>query len=319
MKFIILALLLIEQCFAIDFRDAYKGKIKLDVKNVPIEYKILIDSINHYTLSKEDKNDLLSSVVISDTYFSQIPKKELFILTKMEIYKTILSFYKSSEYKSLRVDQRVINDLTKKATQLKDEIHPFSHWILNAVIRDLSKIIKYKYYQTYLTQKAQNKKLRNIELLKLDKKITLLTPWIRTFLRSNAEEINLSLRPLHFRLVNKLAFLSKTIFQTTSFESSPKVNDLNSLVLFKYSRELTTRESTLKKIDDVIGNIELFPTKSETETKVSELPKPSNDWFPQDDMEPLKVRKSDLFPKPDPNYKKPESLPEPVNDWLLDI
>lgn len=319
MRYLLIFLILTVSTFATDFRDAYKGKINLSVTGMPSEYQILISSINHYALSKEDKDELLSNIVISDTFFSKIPKKELFILSKMEIYKTVLSHFKTSQYKPLRVDQKVINDLEKISVASADDIHPFSLWVLKALIKDLKIIIRYKYYQTYLTQKAQSKKLQNIELLKLDRKVTLLTPWIRTFKLSSPEEINLLLRPLHFKIIKRLAFLSKTIYQTTSFEKEPALSTLESLTMFKYSRELTNQESTLKKIDDVIGNIELFPKKDENNTSITKLPEPSNDWIPEDDMLPLKVKKSELFPKPDPNYIKPETLPEPVNDWLLDI
>ncbi|WP_044557155.1 hypothetical protein [Halobacteriovorax marinus] len=314
----LIALIFIFNINAVDFRDAYKGKINLSVKDMPTEYKILIESINHYPLSKEDKDDLLSNIVMSDAFFTKIPKNDLFLLTKMEIYKAVLSYHNSENIKSIRVNQPIINELMKKANTAKDELNPFASWILRAVIKDLQSIIKYKYYQTYLTQKAQSKKLKNIELLKLDKKITLLSPWISLFNLSTSEEINLALRPLHFRIIRRLAFLSKTIYQTSSFDKMPPMKELNQLSLFKYSRELTNRESTLQKIDDVIGNIEIFPSKGSS-TNISDLPNPSNDWIPKDDMQSLKIKKGDLFPEPDPNYKKPESLPEPVNDWLLDI
>ncbi|PIK14592.1 hypothetical protein [Halobacteriovorax sp. JY17] len=316
---LILPLLFFINIHATDFRDAYKGKIHLESTGTPAEYQILIDSINHYELSKSDKDEVLTDVILSDTFFSRIPKNELYILIKMETYKSVLSFFKTSDYKTARVNQSEINELMKIERKYKEDLSPFAHWILKAVIRDLNIIIKYKYYQTYLTQKSQNKSLKNLELLKLDKKITLLTPWIKTFTKSSPEEINLLTRPLHFDLLRKLAFLSKTIYQTSSFEKSPKLASLDKLKLFKYSRELTTQESTLKKIDDVIGNIELFPSKEDNNTEITDLPKPSNDWIPKDDLAPLKVKKSELFPKPDPNYQRPDSLPEPVNDWLLEI
>ncbi|GEM_PF-6635448 len=319
MRLVLILLILTTSSLATDFRDAYKGKINLSVSDMPSEYKIILNSVNHYLLSKEDKDELLTSVVVSDTFFNKIPKKELFLLSKMEIYKTVLSYFKTSEYRPLRINQKTINELIKISEDSSHELHPFPLWILKALIKDLKIIIKYKYYQTYLTQKAQSKKLQNIELLKLDKKLTLLTPWVRTFKLSSAEEINLLLRPLHFKILKRLAFLSETIYQTTSFEKMPPLSNLDNLKKFKYSRELTNQESTLKKIDDVLGNIKLFPSKEENNTNISDLPKPSNDWIPKDDMQPLKVKKSDLFPSPDPNYQKPEVLPEPVNDWLLDI
>ena len=316
---LIFSLALSISVFATDFRDAYKGKIHLESTGTPAEYQVLINSLNDYTFSKEDKDEILSNIIISDTYFSRIPKRELFLLLKMEMYKGILSFFDSADYKTVRITQTDINQLTTIAQKNKKEINPFALWILNAVIRDLNIIIKYKYYQTYLTQKSQNKSLTNLELIKLNKKLTLLSPWISTFMRSTPEEINLIVRPLHFKLVQKLAFLSKTIFQTSSFDKLPRLSTLNNMTYFTYSRELTSQESTLKKINDVLGNIELFPAKEDNPNELTDLPKPSNDWIPQDDLAPLKVEKSDLFPKADPNYKSPDILPEPVNDWLLDI
>ena len=173
--------------------------------------------------------------IISQDYLGEIPKRELFILSKMEIYKTVLSYFNTSEYRPLRIDQKTINELTEIAKDSSNDLHPFPRWILKAVIKDLKISIKYKYYQTYLTQKAQSKRLQNIELLKLDKKITLLIPWVRTFKLSTAEEINLLLRPLHFKTINRLAFLSKTIYQTTSFEKMPMLSNLDNLKIFKYS------------------------------------------------------------------------------------
>ncbi len=88
---------------------------------------------------------------------------------------------------------------------------------------------------------------------------------------------------------------------------------------FEYSRDLTKSESDLKKIDDVIGNISLFPSSNNSYSKPKQLPDPKNDWVPKDDLDKLRRPKVDLFPSPDPDYVSPDDLPEPVNDWLLDL
>jgi hypothetical protein len=317
MKLILILSIIIQSSFAINLSDAMKGKVSLKSVNTPIEYRLVVDSLNSYDLSDKEKEQLLTDIITSDTYFSHIPKTELFILCITEIYKLILSFPdKSSNYKR-DINQDLINSLELKSKS--KELNPMGKWIMKAVIKDLELIINYKYFQTYQIQKAQNKKLSTIELIKIDKKVNLLTPWINIFLQNEAEQINILLRPLHFKVINRIAYLSKIIFVTSSFEDLPTPSTLKNLSFFQYSRDLTKSESDMKKIDDVIGNISLFPTTSDQYQKPKDLPDPKNDWVPKDDLDKLRQPKVDLFPSPDPNYVRPNNLPEPVNDWLLDL
>lgn len=317
MKLILIFFLLIHSSFAIDFSDSKKGKIKVKSINTPTEYRLTVDSINSYKLSQKEKESLLEDIIISDTYFSFIPKTELFILCITEIYKLMLS-YPDSSYKFKReINQDLIDSISSKLKS--DKLNPMAKWILTAIVKDLNIIINYKYFQTYQIQKSQNKKLSTIELIKIDKKIKLLTPWINTFLQKDDEQINIFLRPLHFKIIKRVGYLSKIIFKTSSFEKEPALSKLHELKYFTYSRELTKSENDMKKIDDVIGNISLFPDTNTSYKKPNQLPDPKNDWIPKDDLEKLRKPRIDLFPKPDPNYERPKNLPEPVNDWLLDL
>lgn len=315
MKSLCIFFILIHTLYAADLDDIKKGKIFLESRNTPLEYRLTISSLNSYALNNIEKEQLIKDIILSDTYFSQIPKSELFLLTKTEIYKLALSYLSKNKNTYRVVDQKLVNSLEQRSSK---DLNIFSKWMLNATISDIKKIISYKYYQTYLIQKAQSKKLRTIELVKIDKKINLLNPWIDLYLQNNDEQVNMRLRPLHFKIVNRMAFLTKIIHKTSSFEETPKLSTLSTLKFFTYSRELTKTESNLKKIEDVLDNISLFPTPSDNYKKPETLPTPKNDWIPKDDMDKLKAQSLDLFPDPDPDYKSPDNLPEPVNDWLLD-
>lgn len=304
---------------ATDFSDAHKGKIQLQSKNTPTEYQVLISSINTYSLNSEEKESYLKEIITSDAYFSLIPKSELFILCKTEIYKQTLSFLRDKKVNQKVITPDLLREFIGSVNELDKSLTPFAKWIAMAVIKDIKVLMGHKYYQTYQIQKSQNKKLINIELVKIDKKIKLLTPWIDTFSHQSAEQININLKPLHFQIIKRLAFLSKVIFNTSSFDEKPKIPELSNLKMFTYSRELTKTEGEIKKIDDVLSNLTLFPTKSKNYQPPSTLPKPKNDWIPKDDMEKLERDKLDLFPEPEKGYISPKNLPQPVDDWLLDI
>jgi len=303
---------------AVDLSDANKGKIQLVSRNTPIEYQILIASINTYSLNSEEKEKFLNEILISDAYFSLIPKPELFILCKTEIYKQTLSFLDRDNIKQKSITPDFIRQLSGSIEKIDQDLSPFAKWIAAAILKDLQAILKHKYFKTYQIQKAQNKKILNIELLKIDKKIKILSPWIEAFTHKSAEQININLRPLHFQIVKRLSFLSKVIFNTSSFDQSPKIPNLTELKMFTYSRELTKVEGEVKKIEDVLSNLTLFPKKLKNYESPSNLPRPKNDWLPKDDMEKLERDKLDLFPSPEEGYTTPEELPQPVDDWLLD-
>ena len=314
-KLTLIVFILIQSSFA-NFNDAKKGKINIQSINTPLEYRIAISSYNSYNLRPDEKDDYLRDIITSDTFFAHIPKSELFLLCKTEIYKLVLSFPNKNQSHKRVINQDILNSLALKAKERG--LNPLSTWILNATISDIKKVINYKYYQTYLIQKSQKKKLSTVELIKIDKKINLLSPWINIYLQTDIEQINLMLRPLHKKIIKRLAFLSKIIYKASSFEESPKLSSLNGLKFFKYSRELTKTEDDLRKIDDIIGNISLFPKPSSSYESPNDLPEPENDWVPKDDMSTIKKPDTYLFPEVDPNYIRPEELPEPVNDWLLD-
>ncbi|OUR98938.1 hypothetical protein A9Q84_05870 [Halobacteriovorax marinus] len=305
--------------YAADLSDAHKGKINLISKNTPTEYKIVIASINTYSLSKEEKENLLKEILLSDAYFSLIPKTELFILCKTEIYKQTLSFYSRNNVNQKTITPEFLRELSSSIMEKEKQLSPLARWIARAIIRDLRVILGHKYYQTYLIQKSQKKKLSNIELVKIDKKIKLLSPWINTFNHKSSEQININLKPLHFTIVKKLAFLAKVIFNTSSFEKIPLPSTLSTLKMFTYSRELTKSEGEVKKIEDVLSRLTLFPKKSQDYHAPTDLPEPKNDWIPQDDMEKLERDKLDLFPNVESGYTSPTELPKPVDDWILDL
>lgn len=314
-KLALLFVLLIQNSMA-NFDDAKKGKITLESINTPLEYRITINSFNSYPLTSKEKDDYLKDIITSDTYFSQIPKSELFLLCKTEIYKLVLSFPNKEKLHNRVINQDILNSLIQKSK--RPGLNPLSTWILNATISDIKLVINYKYYQTYLIQKSQKKKFSTIELIKIDKKINLLAPWINIYLQNDIEQINSIVMPLHKKIIHRLAFLSKIIYKASSFEESPKLSGLKNLKFFQYSRELTKSEDDMRKIDDIIGNISLFPKANTNYVGPENLPTPNYDWVPKDDMSSMKKSDIDLFPEIDPNYIRPEELPEPVNDWLLD-
>jgi hypothetical protein len=314
-KLLLLFSLFNQSSFA-NFADAKKGKITLQSIDTPLEYRITVNSYNSYDLTSEEKDEYLKDIVTSDTYFSHIPKSELFLLCKTEIYKLVLSFPSKDGTPKRVINQNILNSLKQRAKA--ENLNQLAKWILNATISDVKKVINYKYYQTYLIQKSQKKKLSTIELLKIDKKVKLLSPWINIYLQNDPEQINMIVGPLHRKIIHRLAFLSKIIYKASSFEEAPKLSSIKNLKYFKYSRELTKSEDDLRKIDDIIGNISLFPKPSSNYQSPNSLPEPKNDWVPKDDMSKVTKPDVNLFPEYDPNYIRPEELPEPVNDWLLD-
>jgi hypothetical protein len=137
-------------------------------KEMPLELNLLIESLeNSIGLEK-----ILPLVMNIDSYARVLSKEDIFLIGKIEIYKTLL---KTSE----SFPKGVVDGNSTQV--LKEAIHksrdPFIKWFLQALLQDCEALLSSASYKDYLLQK-NNGRLERIELKKIDKKVQLLLRWI---------------------------------------------------------------------------------------------------------------------------------------------
>ena len=266
-------------------------------KELPLELNILIESLqNSVSLDK-----ILPYVMNIDSYAKALSKEDIFLIGKVEVYKT---FLKSNEISS----KAVIDGSSTKilANAIKKARDPFVSWFLQALLRDSEALMKNPNYKEYVLQK-RNGPLENIEHKKIDKKVQLLYRWISKINPSAPDFQEIFKTELLPTMMDTLINIEQSFFLMSSvaiFEPVP--------ILAKSPAELkffSLKEVALPKKKEIISEktVEdiLAPITENPKQKDSNLPAPSKeDWLQQDNA-PLNLK----------------NIPKPTDDadWLQDF
>ena len=252
--------------------------------------------------------------VITPTELNQAMQKEdIFLIGKIEIYKTLLKT--NNHLKKAMIDEDSIKKLKGAIKKTHD---PFIKWFLQALLYDSEKLFASPNYKDYLLQKNNNR-FDGIELKKMDKKVQLLFRWIALATSDSLDSpdspdfqasFKADLIPVMMdSLINIEAsfFLMATnnIHETIQLLNSPKDLKFFTLKEIKIPKKKVIKEKT---VEDILTPLTEPLTESHTEKSPpinNSFPMPSNEDWLNEDNPPLNLK----------------NLPKPSDDadWLQDF
>lgn len=260
-------------------------------KDLPLEMNLLISSLQDFAPEKYEK--IHESILVFDRYARSINKEDLFLIGKIEIYRT---FLKNSDLPKQLVDGESLKTLRASLEKTKD---PFSKWFLNSLIQDTAALIVNPVFKEYqLRQNATGLEISKYR--RVLKKSQLLQSWAQK-LNPQLEDFDQTLRDL---MVPKMEAALKNIENSFYFMASyarlgplaAPITDDKELKFFSIkTKEIRTapkkaQPTKEKTVDDILGPLTnespvVLPLPSEeswleeenTPDGLKILPKPSND------------------------------------------
>lgn len=273
-------------------------------KDLPLELNLIIESLQFSTDEKQPRvlDDLeLSSIYHIDSYATVLSREDIFLISKIEIYKTLLKT--NSNYPKPMIDSDSVKTL-KNFIKLSTD--PFITWFLNALLEDSQQILTNANYNDYLLQKDLGKSER-VEFKKINKKIKLIYRWISIIKQdpTNFQEIlKKELIPLMNESLKNIEESFFLMASNTLFQSLPLI--IKSTSEFKFFKEVkaTKKITTASKKEKTVEDI-LAPITNENATEVPPLPKPIQDDWLDNELAPNNLN----------------NLPKPSDDtdWLQDF
>lgn len=265
-------------------------------KEMPLELNQLIESLQETSVSEK----ILPSIMNIDSYARVLSKEDIFLIGKVEIYKTLL---KTNE----RWKKTIIDDGSTKILKgaIKKTKDPFVKWFLQALLEDCESLLTSSNYKEYLLQKNNGLLLR-LDLKKIDKKVQLLFRWISKINPDSPdfpESLHNDLAPI---MMDSLINIENSFFLMASsaiFEPIPKlITSPSELKFFTLKKIKAPKKAVIteKTLEDILA-----PITDEAKSPNAILPKPSQENWLNEDNTP-------------PNLK---NLPKPSDDadWLQDF
>lgn len=279
-------------------QDEVESTIKLQgSKELPLELNLLIQSIQSASTADEQFNTTIMKI---DSYARLLSKEDIFLVGKIEIYKTLL---KTNEVRpKATLDGDSIKNLKASLKLAKD---PFIKWFIQALLHDTDSLMSTATYKEYLLQR-NNGKLEKLELRKIDKKVQLLSRWISRLNPESSDFESVLKAELLPVMDEALKNIEQSFFLLASNTGSGKiavVNNLKELKFFSVQRFKPAKApvaSKEKSVDDILA-----PLTNENPAGVPTLPEPSKEDWLNDDNAPANLK----------------NLPKPADDadWLQDI
>lgn len=273
-------------------------------KELPLEFNLLIESIDNAISEKAapiSKESFMDSIMRVDSYARVLSKEDIFIIGKIEIYKTLLKVNRSNP--KATVDGNSINVL--KAA-IKKSTDPFIKWFLQALLQDCDGLIGTTLFKEYILQK-NNGKLERLELKKIDKKVQLIYRWVSQISPDAEDFQNLIRSELLPLMIDSLENIKQSFYlmaANANFEPVP--NLLTSTAELKFfsrkplKKQAVKAEKREKSVEDILS-----PITDEGKSMQPALPEPSKEDWLRDDNSPSSLKN---LPKPKDNA-----------DWLEDF
>jgi hypothetical protein len=264
-------------------------------KELPLELNLLVQTLQESSFSKEDiKNTILKI----DSYARLLTKEDIFLVGKIEIYKTLL---KSKEFNS----KATINgdSLATIKAALKTARDPFIKWFLQALLHDCDYMISSSTYKDYILQK-NNGRLEKLEYKKMDKKVQLLYRWVSKLTPDSSDfesVLKAELSPFLFEALKNIEQSYFLMAFTLTGSKLAMISDPKDLKLFNIRKpKPSIKLKKEKSVDEILAPITNLNPQSPTS-----LPEPSNENWLNDDNAPANLK----------------NLPKPSDDadWLQDI
>ena len=271
-------------------------------KQLPLELNLLLDSLQ-FNLSKEQQeilNEQVLPVLLRiDSYARAISKEDIFLIGKIEIYKSLLKLNENSI--QAKVDGTTVELLKNAITHTNDS---FVKWFLTALLHDSENLLLNPIYKEYLLQKSSNK-IEKAELRKIDKKVQLIYHWVSKINPDSVDFQTILKSELTPMLLDSLHNIDESFYLMASgslLDATPVL--IKSPSEFKFFAQKVVKPTKTSKVKKSVEQI-LDPLIETDKSNETSLPTPSNeDWLNNDNL-PAGLK----------------NLPKPSNDadWLQDI
>lgn len=271
----------------------------LGSKELPLELNLMLENLQQE--SGEAFPELVETVLHIDSYARVLSKEDIFLLGKIEIYKTLL---KSNSYSAKAVVDGNSTKTLKDA--IKNSSDPFITWFLQALLHDCEALLGTDVFKDYLLQKNAGR-LERLESKKIDKKVQLLYRWISKINPESADFQQTLITELQPVIIESLKNIEQSFFlmaSSTIFQPMPVIitstSELKFFSLKKVKKQVVKVQKTEKSVDDILA-----PITDEGKAPPTVLPKPSSEDWLEDENAPLNLK----------------NLPKPSDDadWLQDF
>jgi hypothetical protein len=275
---------------------AYAQKVVSGSKELPLEINLLLDSVQ--SSGTESFEKILPLVMNIDLYARSMSKEDIFLIGKIEVYKTLLKNYATAN--KTPIDGVTVAKLRTAINKSKDN---FVKWFLQALLKDSLDLTSSPVYKEFLLQKNSNLKVEKLEYRKLEKKAELIQFWVAKINPENMEALTNELTPKmiealkniqnSFYLMAKEASMTP-MAQSLKSEDELKFFSVQNAVPVKTEKPVATGQ---KSVEDILAPI--------TDTAPLDLPKPTQEnWLEEENAPPAL-----------------QNLPKPNNDadWLQDF
>lgn len=273
-------------------------------KELPLELNLMLETMQDIGGDKQPSvlNDsTLNTIMHIDSYARVLSKEDIFLVGKIEIYKTLLKSNTNSP-------KAVIdgNSIAILKSSLKVATDPFVIWFLKALLHDCESLLASPIFKDYLLQKNAGR-LERLESRKMDKKVQLLYRWISKINPNSVdfqEILKVELNPVMLESLNNIEQSFFLIASSTNFQEMPPIiTNTNELKFFSI-KELKKKTAKIEKKEKSVDDI-LAPITDEGRIQPTNLPEPSpEDWL-NDENAPTNLK----------------NLPKPSDDadWLQDF
>lgn len=276
-------------------------------KDLPIELNLLIDSLQKE--SSDTYNKILPIVMNIDRYARPLSKEDIFLVGKVEIYKTLLKNYDSAIKQP--VDGTSLKTIRDALAKTKDN---FLRWFLQALLQDTKSLVSNPVYKELVLQKNNKLRTEKFEYRRLDKKASLLQYWIQK-ISPDAEDYPAGFKSeLIPRMSEALNNIEKSFLllssQGTMLAPGEAVKEASAMKFFtvKEIKVRPTQSATAKpekSVEDILAPLDPSPTSPASAAAAQDLPKPVQENWLEDENAPSELK----------------NLPNPSNDadWLQDF
>jgi hypothetical protein len=269
-------------------------------KDLPSELNLLIDSLQSNTEQEKTQSFIMPPILSIDSYARVLSKEDIFLIGKIEIYKTLLK--NNDVILHATIDGESVQTLKKAILKSND---PFIKWFLQSLLQDCDNLIGTTAFKEYLLQK-NNGRIEKIDLRKIDKKVHLLFRWINKINTDESDFQNSLKTELMPIMKEALLNVQQGFFlmaSATNFQKMPPViSSFKDLRFFSYTAMVKSAPAPKKNksVDDILA-----PILEDNISNEGPLPEPSKENWLNEDNTPANLK----------------NLPKPSNDadWLQDF
>lgn len=232
---------------------------------VPIELKLMVQSINVESLGKKEKKKLIALLVTMGSHLDFIDKERLQMMVKAETYKLILETNITKTLRSGLFTKGYVEGAHQYVEKNKAQFTPFARWVLNSLLKDSITIAKIP------TSIAKGDAVKS--------KQKLLAPWLSALKDFPISQMNLVMNKLQWKCLARINHYLSIYTRMTGAE--PKISrevankhfDLPTWKSQADKKELP--DSEVKVIEEVIKKEKKGKSKKKAKKKKGWKPKES--------------------------------------------